>query len=154
MNSHAPDPFSTIINWRPSQLHVKSPPAPILPQADSSDLLVLPWGDGFSPCLVLYITTPNKGSCVWRALWMFQFNEKKNQWKFTWYLIMLVAQSCPTLCDPMDHSPPGSSVHGILQARILEQVAIPFSRGSSRPWVSCTAGDSLPSEPPGKLNTW
>ena len=42
-------------------------------------------------------------------------------------------QSCPTLCDPMDRSPPGSSVHGILQARILEWVAMPFSRGSSRP---------------------
>ena len=40
---------------------------------------------------------------------------------------------CLTLCDPMDHSPPGSSVHGILQARILEWVAMPFSRGSSRP---------------------
>ena len=37
-------------------------------------------------------------------------------------------QSCPTLCDPMDCSPPGSSVHGIHQARILEWVAIPFSR--------------------------
>ena len=46
---------------------------------------------------------------------------------------MLVAQSCPTLCNPMDYSPPGSSVHGILQARILEWVAIPFSRGSSPP---------------------
>ena len=42
-----------------------------------------------------------------------------------------VAQSCPTLCDPMDCSPPGSSVHGILQARILVWVAISFSRGSS-----------------------
>ena len=42
-----------------------------------------------------------------------------------------VAQSCPTLCDPIDCSPPGSSVHGILQARILEWVAISFSRGSS-----------------------
>ena len=41
-------------------------------------------------------------------------------------------QSCPTLCDPVDCSPPGSSVHGILQARILEWVAMPFSRGSSR----------------------
>ena len=38
-----------------------------------------------------------------------------------------VTQSCPTLCDPMDCSPPGSSVHGILQARILEWVAISFS---------------------------
>ena len=42
-------------------------------------------------------------------------------------------QSYPTLCDPMDCNPPGSSVHGILQARILERVAMPFSRGSSRP---------------------
>ena len=44
-----------------------------------------------------------------------------------------VAQSCLTLFDPMDCSPPGSSVHGILQARILECVAIPFFRGSSWP---------------------
>jgi len=42
---------------------------------------------------------------------------------------VLVAQSCPTLCDSMDYSPPGSSVLGILQARMLEWVAIPFSRG-------------------------
>ena len=44
-----------------------------------------------------------------------------------------VAQSCPTLCDPVDCSLPGSSVHGIFQARILEWVAISFSRGSSWP---------------------
>ena len=54
---------------------------------------------------------------------------------------MLVAQSCPTLWDPVGFSPPGSSVHGILQARIPEWVAISFSRGSSWPWdqtlVSC-----------------
>ena len=43
-------------------------------------------------------------------------------------------QSWPTLCDPMDHSPPGSSLLGILQARILEWVATPSSRGFSRPW--------------------
>ena len=53
-------------------------------------------------------------------------------------------QSCPTLCSPMDHHPPGSSVHGILQARILHWVAIPFSRGSSwfrdQTWVSCIEG--------------
>ena len=47
------------------------------------------------------------------------------------HVCVLVAQSCLTLCDPMDHSPPGSSVHGILQARILEWVTIPFSRASS-----------------------
>ena len=58
--------------------------------------------------------------------------------------LVLVAQLGPTLCDPVDCSPPGCSIHGILQARILEWVAIPFSRGSSRPrvrtWVSCLAG--------------
>ena len=56
----------------------------------------------------------------------------------------LVAQPCPTLWDPMDCNLPGSSVHGILQARILEWVATPFSRESSQPrdwtWVPCTAG--------------
>ena len=50
---------------------------------------------------------------------------------------VLVSQSCPTLCDPLDCSPLGSSVHGILQARIVEWVAIPFLRGSSWPkdWI-------------------
>ena len=56
----------------------------------------------------------------------------------------LVALLCQTLCNPMDWSPPGSSVHGILQARTLEWVAIPFSRGSSWPrdrtWVSSIEG--------------
>ena len=55
-----------------------------------------------------------------------------------------VAQSCLTLCDPMDCSPPGSSVHGIFQAAVLEWVAIFFSRGTSQPRdrtrVSRTAG--------------
>ena len=57
----------------------------------------------------------------------------------------LVSKSCPTLCDPTNYSPPGSSVHGIRQARALEWVAFPFSRGSSWPrgltWVFCV--DSL-----------
>ena len=44
----------------------------------------------------------------------------------------LVSQSCLTLCSPMDCSPPGSSVHGIFQARILDWIAVPFSRGSSQ----------------------
>ena len=54
------------------------------------------------------------------------------------------AQSCLTLCNPMDCSPPGSSVHGIVQVRILEWVTIFFSWGSSQPrdqtWVFCIAG--------------
>ena len=76
---------------------------------------------------------------------------------------VLVAQLCLTLCDPMNYRPPGSSVHGILQARILEWVAISFFRGSfrsrNRTQASCTAGrvftdwarrEALPSKPPGK----
>ena len=79
-----------------------------------------------------------------------------NHWKIFWVLFylgvlfisvklkVLVAQSYPTLSDPMDCTLPGSSVPGILQTRILEWVAIPFSKGSSRPrdgtQVSCIAG--------------
>ena len=55
-----------------------------------------------------------------------------------------VAQLCPTLCDPLDCSPQGSSVHGILQARILEPVDISYSKGLSQArhqtQVSCMAG--------------
>ena len=47
-------------------------------------------------------------------------------------VLCLVTQSCLTFCNPMDCNPPGSSVHGILQARILEWVAMPSSRGSSQ----------------------
>ena len=57
---------------------------------------------------------------------------------------VLVTQSCPTLCNCMDCSPPGSSVNGSLQASILEWEAVHFSRGSSTPrnrtWISCIAG--------------
>ena len=67
---------------------------------------------------------------------------------------MLVTQSCLTLYDPVDCSPPGNSVHGILQARILEWVAIPFSRElpdqGIKPRSPAMRADSLPSEPPGK----
>ena len=65
-----------------------------------------------------------------------------------------VAQSGLTLCDPMDYSLQGSSVHGISQARVLEWVAISFSMGSSRPRMEpgspSLQADALPSEPPGK----
>ena len=68
--------------------------------------------------------------------------------------VCLFAQSCPTVCNPMDCSPPGFSVHGILQARILEWVAVSFSRGSD-PWIKPVSptlqADSLLSEPPGSL---
>ena len=66
------------------------------------------------------------------------------QWPNKVKMKVLVAQSCPTLYNLRHCSPPGSSVHGILQARILKWVAIPFSRKSSLPrdwtWVFCIAG--------------
>ena len=69
---------------------------------------------------------------------------------------MLAAQSCATLCDPTNWSPPGFSVRGILQARILEWIAIPFSRGTSNPgiesWSPASQADSLPFELQGSLH--
>ena len=63
-----------------------------------------------------------------------------------------IARLCPTLCDPMDCRPPGSSVHGISQARIVGWVAISSGKGSSQPreWthVFCTAGSFSATEPP------
>ena len=70
-------------------------------------------------------------------------------------------QSCLTVCNPMNHSLPGSSVHGILQSRILEWVAMPFSRGSSGPrdWIQVSHiagrffyGLSYPGSPSSFLN--
>ena len=65
-------------------------------------------------------------------------------------LIVLVTQSCLTLCNPKDCSLPGSSVQVILQARILEWVAMLSSRGSSQPRSPTLQLGSLPAEPPGK----
>ena len=76
---------------------------------------------------------------------------KKGPWKKS---ESLVAQSCPTVCDPIDCSLPGSSVHGIFQAIVLEWTAISFSRGSSQPrartQVSHIIDRHFTSEPPGK----
>ena len=64
--------------------------------------------------------------------------------------IVLVAQSCLTLCNPTDCSLPGFSVLEVLQARILEWIVIPFSRGTSQPriepWSPASQADSLPFE--------
>ena len=82
------------------------------------------------------------------------YDEFSEEWSFIkwgrWHFIVIwivkvkVTQSCLTFCDSMDCSMPGSSVHGVLQARTLEWVAIPFFRGSSQPrdqtLVSCIAG--------------
>ena len=68
-----------------------------------------------------------------------------------WCVLCSATQSCPTLCDPMDCNPPASSVHGILQAKILGWVAISFSRASSPPrdrtHVPCIAGWFFTTEP-------
>ena len=83
-----------------------------------------------------------------------KFSQHNSEQIFASLTSVSVTQSCLTLCNPMDYSPPGSSVHGILQARILECTAMPFSRESSWPkdqaWISALQADSLPSEPPGK----
>ena len=80
-------------------------------------------------------------------------------WRYFPYLMQggMHAQSCPTLWDTMDYSPPGSSVHEISQARILEWIVMPSSRGSSQSrdrthvsCISCTAGRFFTTEPPGK----
>ena len=74
-------------------------------------------------------------------IWVLTVNDPNLPWNC---VHVLVIQSCPTLCDSMDCSPPGSSVYGISQARLLEWVAVSFSRESSGPrdWtqVSCIAG--------------
>ena len=93
---------------------------------------------------------PEKNRMERRSLKKFQC---KQTWRGRWkkgihtehlFVCALVAQSCPALCDPVDCSPAGSSVHGILQARILEWVAILFPGGSSWPrdrtLFSCIAG--------------
>ena len=102
-------------------------------------------------CILLLFTRPevqNKG-----------VNRVASSWRrnYSTPLSCIHAQSCPTLCNPMDCSPPGSSVHGIFQARILIWAAISFSRGSSQPqeWtpVSWIAGRFLTTEPHGKPYT-
>ena len=67
-----------------------------------------------------------------------------------YYFCDLVTKLCPTLCDPVDCSPPGSSVHGIFQAGVLEWVAISSFQISDQTCVSCLAGVFFTTEPPGK----
>ena len=72
----------------------------------------------------------------------------------SFHVALACAQSCLILCDPMDCNPPGSSVCGIFQSRILKWISISFSRRSSQPrdWtcVFCTAGRFFTTVPPGK----
>ena len=77
---------------------------------------------GFTPCLPLRVF----------SIWLTNLSWSSLDWE-RGLMKSEIAQLCPTLCDPMDCSPPGSSMHGIFQARVLEWVAISFSRGSSWP---------------------
>ena len=84
--------------------------------------------------LCTYIFKINKQNVLWEFPALPEIKET-----FIYFAIIYdeseseVVQSCPTLCDPMDCSLPGSSLHGIFQAIVLEWIAISFSRGSSRP---------------------
>ena len=74
---------------------------------------------------------PDHLTCLLRKLYAGQEETELDvdQWTCSKLKSVLITQSCQTLCDPMDCSPPGSSIHGILQSRILEWVATSFSRG-------------------------
>ena len=90
----------------------------------TSSLLVMNYCELFKLCRCVFSST----------LFNSEFKVRtKTQTKFSVCIHAKSLQSCPTLWDPMDCSLTGSSVYGILQARILEWVTIPFSRGSSRP---------------------
>ena len=98
------------------------------------------------PCLfisLIIVHLPSLGMKTLRTRYYLVLRVYYNQYNL-WKWKVLVAQLCVTLWDPMDCNLPGSSVHGILQARILEWVAMPSSRGSSWPrdWtqVCCIAG--------------
>ena len=90
----------------------------------------------------------------WTQLSMYACRDAMRKgFSYVWAELCLVTQLCPTFCGPMDCSPPGSSVHGIFQARILEWVVISYSRGSSQPSDQthiCLAGRFLTTVPPGK----
>ena len=103
--------------------------ARVLNRFSHVQLLVTPW-------TAAYQAPPSMGFSrqeYWSAVPLSSLSESESE----------VTHSCPTLCNPMDCSPLGSSVHEIFQARVLEWVAIPFSRGSSRPrdWtcISCVS---------------
>ena len=106
-------------------------------------------------------TSCNSPSSLTRLLSKSKETMQINTLLLTWYMCLCaqLLQSYPTVCDSVDHSLPGSSVHGIFQARILEWVAISSSRGFSWPWdqiqvfcVSCIADRFFTAEPLGKPN--
>ena len=132
--SWSPSPKLHFSNLLPSLYNTISPSLSI------NQFFSINQDDKFCICLNVYWPWVKQNDFFFK----FQFNE------YHWAVLSHVW----LFATPTDHSPPGSSVHGILQARILEWIAYPFSRGSSWPrdWtsVSFTAMDSLPTELPGK----
>ena len=117
---------------------------------ESKKWLDMSWWDGRGLCLLVasssvpsscnphtpaYTSAPSLMQCT---------GDFSHRLTCTMLAVVLVTQLCPILCDPTDCTLPGSSVYGILQARILEWIAIPFSRGSFRPRdqtrIACIAG--------------
>ena len=131
-------------NWaeKPSEERAQKYPLDLVP---GKSLVILARADTIRPRLPtwgnLYLLTPFWDICKYLETFFGHHNlgsRRKRPAK------VKVTQLCPTLCNPMDCNPPGSSVHGILQTGILKWIAISFSKGSSRPrdrtWVSCIAG--------------
>ena len=105
---------------------------PLPSPGDLPDPGIEPW----SPALeadALTSEPPGKPKVTLTAVKNFKMHSGSNKAGYFCCCHCLVTKLCPTLCDSMDNSPQVSSVRGIFQARILEWVAIPFSRGSSQP---------------------
>ena len=97
--------------------------------------VILSWDalQGQPPLADNHVITPTHKHSVPRQLLFFTFRPVCHKLHKKVHAMCALCAMCPTLYDPMDCCPPGSSVHGIFQARILEWVAIPFFRGSSQP---------------------
>ena len=102
-----------------------------------------------SSCLFRAVQVSHVLNCI-SACWILSITGRNSLTMMV--LVYFVTQSCPTLCDAMGCSPPGSSVHGILQARILEWLPCCPQRGSFQPRIEPRSptlqADSLPSQPP------
>ena len=134
-------PYPSLLHPEPLSLWLSTADHPVWLSCHLADHQCLPscWASlsldiGYP--LTVTPVTPAVAACCWSGscVALEQLSESESE----------VAQSCLTLCDPMDCSLPSSSVHGILQAKVLEWVAVSFSRGSSQPrdqtQVSHTAG--------------
>ena len=121
----------------PAQL-VKNPPA-MQETWDQSWVRKMPWKRKWLPTLV-FLSGKSHGQ--WSLAGYSPWGHRvRHDWATNTICCCLVAKSCLTFYDPMNYSPPGSSVHGSSQARKLERVAISFYRGSSQPrdWTTSPA---------------